>query len=275
MNYRHAFHAGNFADLVKHATLTGLLDALMADAAPLTVVDTHAGAGGYDLDGELARRTGEAAQGIFRLMAAQDAPAAFDALKAAVRRGNPDGGVRFYPGSPSLIGAALRKGDRYVACELRDDDAALLGETLAAFPGAAAHQTDGFAMAGREAGKGGRLFVLIDPPFERGDDYARIAAAMNQVLLLDPDACIAVWLPLKDLETFDAFLRSVEPACPDLLVAEARLKPLTDPMKMNGCAMVIANAPPGLEEPLTGLCGWVATRLGEAGGKAEVWRTGA
>lgn len=275
MNYRHAFHAGNFADLVKHGTLTLLLDVLMADAAPLTVVDTHAGAGGYDLDGELARRTGEAAQGIFRLMAADDAPSGFDGLKAAVRRGNPGGGVRFYPGSPSLIGAALGEGDRYVACELRDDDVALLEQTLAPFQGAKAVQTDGFAMAGREAGKGGRVFVLIDPPFERGDDYARIVEAMAQVLLLDPDACIAVWLPLKDLETFDAFLRSVEPSCADLLVAEARLKPLTDPMKMNGCAMVIANAPPGLDAALSPICAWVADRLGETGGKAEVWRTGA
>lgn len=275
MNYRHAFHAGNFADLVKHGTLTLLLDALTTDPAPLTVVDTHAGAGGYDLDGELARRTGEAAQGVFRLMAAEDAPAAFDGLKAAVRRGNPDGGVRFYPGSPSLIAAALRKGNRYVACELRDDDVALLAETLAPFPGAKAVQTDGFAMAGREAGKGGRPLVLIDPPFERGDDYARIAETMARVLLLDPGACIAVWLPLKDMETFDAFLRSVEPACPDLLVAEARLKPLTDPMKMNGCAMVIANAPAGLDDGLTSVCAWVAGRLGETGGKAEVWRTDA
>lgn len=275
MNYRHAFHAGNFADLVKHATLTVLLEALTADAAPLTVVDTHAGAGGYDLDGELARRTGEAAQGIFRLMAADDAPAAFARLKAAVRRGNPDGGVRFYPGSPSLIGAALRKGDRYVACELRDDDVALLGQTLAPFPGAQALQTDGFTAARREAGKGGRLLVLIDPPFERADDYVRIAETLAAVLLLDPAACVAVWLPLKDLETFDAFLRSVEPACPDLLVAEARLKPLTDPMKMNGCAMVIANAPAGVTEGLSAACDWVARRLGETGGKAEVWRTGA
>lgn len=274
MNYRHAFHAGNFADLVKHATLTRLLDALVADPAPLTIVDTHAGAGGYDLDGELARRTGEAAQGIFRLMTADDAPPAFDRLKAAVRAGNPDGGVRFYPGSPSLIAAGLRKGDRYVACELRDDDVALLTQTLAPYPGAKAAQTDGFAMAEREAGKGGRLFILIDPPFERGDDYARIAATLASVLLLDPDACVAVWLPLKDLETFDAFLRSVEPACDDLLVAEARLKPLTDPMKMNGCAMVIANPPRGVEDSLAGVCAWVVGRLGEPGGRAEVWRPG-
>lgn len=274
MNYRHAFHAGNFADLVKHGTLILLLDALAADPAPLTAVDTHAGAGGYDLDGELARRTGEAARGVFRLMAADDAPAAFDGLKAAVRRGNPDGGLRFYPGSPSLIAAALRKGDRYVACELRDDDVALLARTLAPFPGAKAVQTDGFVVAGREAGHGGRLFVLIDPPFERGDDYARIAEAMAQTLARDRDACIAVWLPLKDLETFDAFLRSVEPACPGLLVAEARLRPLTDPMKMNGCAMVIANAPAGLDAGVASVCAWVAERLGETGRKAEVWRTG-
>lgn len=273
MNYRHAFHAGNFADLVKHATLTLLLDALTADRAPLTVVDTHAGAGGYDLDGELARRTGEAAQGVFRLMTADDSPPPFERLKAAVRRGNPGGGVRFYPGSPSLIAAALRKGDRYVACELRDDDVTLLQETLAPFPGARAEQTDGFAVAAREAGKGGRLFILIDPPFERGDDYARIAATLASVMLLDPSACVAVWLPLKDLETFDSFLRSVEPACADLLIVEARLKPLTDPMKMNGCAMVIANAPVGLSADLGAAADWVVTRLGDTGGKAEVWTT--
>jgi 23S rRNA (adenine2030-N6)-methyltransferase len=275
MNYRHAFHAGNFADLVKHATLTLLLDALRTDVAPLTVIDTHAGAGGYDLDGELARRTGEAAQGVFRLMADDDAPAAFDRLKAAVRSGNPGGGVRFYPGSPSLIAAALRKGDHYFACELRDDDVALLARTLAPFPGAKAVQTDGFAMAGRESGRGGRVFILIDPPFERSDDYARIAATLTSAMRLDPDACIAVWLPLKDLETFDSFLRSAEPACPDLLVVEARLKPLTDPMKMNGCAMIIANAPKGLESDLSTIAGWVVSRLGETGGKAEVWNTGA
>lgn len=273
MNYRHAFHAGNFADLVKHATLTRLLEALMADPAPLTIVDTHAGAGGYDLDGELARRTGEAAQGVFRLMQATDAPAAFDALKGAVRRGNAGGGVRFYPGSPSLIANALRKRDSYTACELRDDDVALLRQTLSGHPGAKAVQADGFGAAQRASGQGGRLFVLIDPPFERADDYERIAQTLDAVLSLDSRACVAVWLPLKDLETFDAFLRRIEPAAPSLLIAEARLKPLTDPMKMNGCAMVIANAPEGIAPELQSICAWVAGILGEAGGKAEVWST--
>jgi 23S rRNA (adenine2030-N6)-methyltransferase len=90
---------------------------------------------------------------------------------------------------------------------------------------------------------------------------------------LAPQACVAVWLPLKDLETFDAFLRQVEPAARSLLIAEARLKPLVDPMKMNGCAMVIANAPAGMESDLEAICGWVAGSLGEAGGRASVWST--
>lgn len=273
MNYRHAFHAGNFADLVKHGTLLQLLERLMANPAPLAIVDTHAGAGGYDLDGELARRTGEAAQGVFRLMDAPDAPSQFDALKAAVRLGNPGGGVRFYPGSPTLIANALREQDLYTACELRDDDFALLAETLQGHVGAKALQGDGFAAAGRTARRDGRLFILIDPPFERADDYERIGVTLDSILGVDPRACVAVWLPLKDLETFDAFLRRIEPAAPALLIAEARLKPLTDPMKMNGCAMVIANAPAGIESDLQSICAWVAAKLGEAGGKADVWST--
>lgn len=270
MNYRHAFHAGNFADLVKHAGLTLLLDALMADPSPLVIVDTHAGAGGYDLDGELSRRTGEAAQGIFRLMAGP-APAVFDGLKGAVSAMNPGGGVRFYPGSPRLIAAALRPGDAYTACEVRDDDKALLAGTLAPFAGARAVQADGYDTAPATVPARGRALVLIDPPFERPDDYQRIAAAMAAVRAKNPGAVVAVWLPLKDLETFDAFLRSIEATAPDALVAECRLRRLDNPMKMNGCALVIAGAPAGLEGPLGEVCAWVAG-LGEGDGRGEAWR---
>ena len=271
MNYRHAFHAGNFADLVKHAGLTLLLDALMADSSGLVIVDTHAGAGGYDLDGELSRRTGEAAQGIFRLMEA-DAPAAFDGLKTAVAGMNPAGGVRFYPGSPRLIGAALRPQDRYTACEVRDDDHALLSQTLAPYPGARAVQADGYETAPAAVpAPPTRALVLIDPPFERPDDYQRIALAMAAVRAKNPRAVVAVWLPLKDLETFDAFLRSIEGVAPDALVGECRLRKLDNPMKMNGCALVIAGAPAGLEGPLSEVCAWVAG-LGEGEGRGEAWR---
>jgi len=271
MNYRHAFHAGNFADLVKHAGLTLLLDALMADPEPLRVIDTHAGAGGYDLTGELSRRTGEAAQGIFRLMADDRAPEPFSGLKQAVARGNPAGAIRFYPGSPSLIAQRLRPRDRYLACELREDDGALLTETLAPFPNAEARLADGYLTAREEGRRTGRLLVLIDPPFERADDYAQIASVMETILPANPRACVAAWLPLKDLETLDAFVRSIAPTAPDALVAECRLRPLDNPMKMNGCALVIARPPAGIEPPLKQVCDWVS-RLGEGQGKGELWR---
>lgn len=271
MNYRHAFHAGNFADLVKHAGLTLLLDALMADAGPLTVIDTHSGAGGYDLEGELSRRTGEAAQGVFRLMADDAAPKVFDGLKAAVAAGNPDGQVRFYPGSPRLIAGRLRPGDRYTACELRDDDLDLLAQTLAPWPAARAVQADGYATAVEQTPPAGRTFILIDPPFERADDYGQIAQTFGAVLERNASTVLAAWLPLKDLETFDHFLRQIEPLAPDALVAECRLRPLDNPMKMNGCALVIAGAPPALDAPMGEVCRWVAG-LGEGDGRGEAWR---
>lgn len=270
MNYRHAFHAGNFADLVKHAALTLMLHELTADPAPLTVIDTHAGAGVYDLDGEMARRSGEAAGGIGRLIADAGAPEALGPLKQAVARFNP-GELTRYPGSPVLAAEVLRGGDRLVACELRRDDFESLRASLAKFAGAKAVQGDGYAVAAEE-GRSGRLLVLIDPPFERPDDYEQAARALDIILRKNPVATVAIWLPLKDLETFDAFLRRLD--APGALVAEVRLRPLLDPMKMNGCALVIANPPPGLEAPLGEACGWVVSTLGDPGGEARLWRLG-
>ncbi|MDG2522976.1 23S rRNA (adenine(2030)-N(6))-methyltransferase RlmJ [Caulobacter segnis] len=274
MNYRHAFHAGNFADLVKHGVLTALMSALTREGAPLTVVDTHSGAGAYDLTGEMSRRSGEAAAGIFRLMAAADSPPAFQPLKDAVAAMNRGGEVVLYPGSPLLVSQALRKADRYFACELREDDWATLRDTLKPFPNAEALNTDGYAAAVERIPAKGRAFVLIDPPFERGDDYAQIARAAGAVRRKNPEASLAVWVPLKDLETLDRFLREMEDAADaSLLVAESRLRPLNNPMKMNGCAMVMLGAPEAVVEPATSICHWVAERLGDAGGEARIWRT--
>lgn len=274
MNYRHAFHAGNFADLVKHAGLTVLLDAMTAGVQPLTVIDTHAGAGAYDLTGEMARRSGEAEAGIGRLMAGASPPEAFDMLVAAVARANDPGQVTLYPGSPALICAALRPQDNYVACELRPDDHAALAALLAPTGGqAVALMADGFVEGPARTPRQGAVLALIDPPFERADDAARTAQAAADILARNPRAVVAVWLPLKDLESFDAFLRALEAADPpSVLVAEARLRPLSDPMRMNGCVLVIVNAPAMLDDPLRAICGWVASQLGETGAEARIWR---
>lgn len=274
MNYRHAFHAGNFADLVKHGAITLIVDRLVALPEPLLVVDSHAGAGLYDLAGEMARKSGEAEAGVQRLMADEAAPEGFRPLKAAVLNANRDGVIRVYPGSPVLIADRLRRDDEYIGAELRPDDFDILGKALASSRGCArAVQNDGFGLVKLRAQDARRLFVLIDPPFEQPDDYARILDALQPVLKRPRPATVLIWLPLKDLETFDGFLRGLEALQPpSALAVEARLQPLTDPMKLNGCALVILNPPAGLEAPLKAITEWVVQAAGGAGGMAKLWK---
>jgi 23S rRNA (adenine2030-N6)-methyltransferase len=114
--------------------------------------------------------------------------------------------------------------------------------------------------------------VLIDPPYERADDYQRLVETVGQGLRASPRAVFLAWAPLKDLETFDALLRGVEALEPrSALVAEVRLRPPLDPMKFNGCALIVLNAPEGLEPPLSAACAWVAERFGEPGGSGRVY----
>ena len=272
MNYRHSFHAGNFADLVKHALLLWLLERGQA-AGPVAVLDTHAGAGLYDLTGD-AVRSREAEAGIERLMAAADRPPLIEALAREVAALNPGGGARLYPGSPLLVARRLRADDSYLGFELNPPVLQLLGEALEPFPRAMARGGDGYEQARAEAARTRAPLALIDPPFERPDDYARAAEAAAAIARADPRAVVAVWTPLKDLETFDGFLRRLEKAgAKGALVAEARLRPLANPMKMNGCAMVVLNPPPGAEAAAREICGWVVGTLGDEGGRAEVWTT--
>ena len=271
MNYRHAFHAGNFADLVKHALLGWILAQLTRMGGALTVIDTHAGAGLYELDAASAKASGEAALGIGRLMAADGAPAPLTALKAAVTKLNPGGALRLYPGSPRLTTGALRPTDRLIACELREDDAGFLRQALKGDK-AEVLVRDGYDVVTAKAAPGQRLFVLIDPPFERADDYARAAAATLAVVKRNPAAVLLIWLPLKDLETFDGFLRRLEQGgAQGALVIETRLRPLSDPMKMNGCALVAINPPVGLDAAAKDTADWVVRVCGEPGGEARVW----
>lgn len=274
MNYRHHFHAGNFADLLKHALLLAAIEQMTADRRRITVLDTHAGAGRYDLESESAKRTGEAA--VARLMADADAPSAFDGLKAAVRAANPDGEVRYYPGSPLLALGALRRGDRYIGCELRLDDGGDLARCLKGWDGPAKGEAvagDGYAALGSGKATGRRL-VLIDPPFERGDEYARVLQAVAADKDRAGEATYAIWTPLKDLQTFDSFLGGVEGlGLGGGLAVEARLRPLNDPMKLNGCAMVFLAAPDVLQSlaaPARAISDWVVKSLGEAGAEARI-----
>lgn len=237
------------------------------------MLDTHAGAGVYDLEGESARRSREG-EAIFRLMADDAAPPVFDALKAAVRKANPTGGARFYPGSPALVAAALREGDAYTGCELREDDHARLAEALAPHGRRVrAIRRDGYAVLAAPTPPARRL-VLIDPPFERGDEYPRLVAAVGEALARRGRDVFLVWLPLKDLETFDGFLRGLEDyPLPPTVAMEVRLRALDNPTRLNGCALVQIGGPDVTAEG-EAACRWIVACLGDAGGQARITRLG-
>lgn len=274
MNYRHAFHAGNFADLVKHAALLWLLEQMQETGGALRVIDTHGGSGLYDLRGPEAGRSGEAQAGILRLMAEDDPAPLMKPLIAAVRAANKDGEPLLYPGSPWLIARALRPGDAYGVFEMQPDEHRRLGRLLAGRGGVETWCADGFAGAAAVLAPGARHLVLVDPPFERADDYVRAADLAGTVLARDGDACVLIWLPLKDLHTLDVFVRDLEDACDGapVLIAEARMRPLDDPMKMNGCALALVNGPAGQVQALEEIC--QAVTAPSPGGKAQVWIAG-
>ncbi len=267
MNYRHAFHAGNFADVMKHAILLQLVEALTRNSGALTVVDTHAGAGVYDLRGGDAMRTGEAAGGVARLMAAA-APPAFDPLKAAVRRANRGDEVRFYPGSPVLIADALRVRDRLIACELRPDDHAALKAALPRQAGAVAIQDDGWRVARQRARDAARLLVVVDPPYEKPDDAVQAARLVADVLAVSPDAVFAIWAPIKDLAGLDALAGDIHDAAggAPVILAQSRLRSLRNPMTMNGSAIILVGASEELVATCDEIARWAATELGDADG---------
>lgn len=259
----------------KHAVLLQVLQTLTAAPARMTVVDTHAGAGVYDLEGAEAQRSAEAQAGIARLLAEPRPPGAFAPLRAAVQALNRRPQGRLYPGSPLLIAGGLREGDRYVGCELRADDYQALSRVLAEHSRAAGPQlqalnTDGFAAAPRLArlhGEG-RALLLIDPPYERGDDHARMVETLTALARGGPPTPALIWAPIKDLETYDALLRRLE-SLPysEGWSAEARLRPLTNPMRLNGSAMIGLGLPP--PPGLKAICDWAAASAGERGAEGR------
>jgi 23S rRNA (adenine2030-N6)-methyltransferase len=274
MNYRHAFHAGNFADLFKHALLLHLLETRAAAAEALTVIDTHAGAGVYDLAGATALKTGEGSAAL-ALMAAEDAPAPLQRLQAAVRGLNGSGQTRLYPGSPWLIATRLRSQDVAIACERRADDAGALRRAMTAWPRLEVLQGDGWDLAARRAPRAPvSLMALIDPPYEDAEDAPQVATLVGRLLRINRGARLVVWAPIKDLAGFDALAARVEDAAAPspVLIAEARLRGLDDPLRLNGCACLVVNPPQGFEAAALEAGRWIAERFGGEGGAGRVRR---
>ena len=254
MNYRHAFHAGNFADVFKHAILLALLDALTTKDKPLCYFDTHAGRGRYALDEVAAGKTGEWRDGIGRLF--DDPPAALRRYVDAVRACNPDGAMRVYPGSPLLAARTLRANDRLILCETQADEAAAMRALFRDDPRVHVHQRDGYAaLNALLPAQEKRGLVLIDPPFEAQEgEFATIEAALGSAHARWPNGVYAVWYPIKSHRTLAPFHRRLAAGPFDkVLVAELLVRADDSPLRLNGCGMLIANPPWKLDAALAKL----------------------
>ena len=276
MNYRHGYHAGNFADVLKHAALGELLRLLTAKDKKLFVLDTHGGAGGYDLAGDQARRTGEAEAGLVRLAAAAAAspgavPAVAARYLAAVaaydRKFGPSGEhPRRYPGSPRLVRAALRPGDRFVACELHPQEALALKREFAGDRAVEVRQADGYkVLKALLPPVERRGLVLIDPPFEASDEYEKLLRAVRQGVRRFATGCYAIWYPVKDgaAAAFERDLAAFRPLTLSLAVGGLA------PGKLAACAVAVINPPWRFEEVMRESLPWIAAALG-AGATARV-----
>ena len=248
MNYRHGFHAGNFADVVKHTLLVMLLEALSRKPAPWSYLDTHAGAGAYDLHGESARRTGEAAGGIGRLWAARGRlPAAARRLCTIVADLNAGASdeitPRVYPGSPRVAAALARPGDRLSLAELHPEEAYLLRGELKGVAAAAVHERDGYEMLkALTPPKERRGLVLMDPPYERADEFETVADALVAAHGRWPTGVYALWYPIKDDSARRRFLRRLEQSgMRKVLLTELSLPVQAD--ALYGTGLVIVNPP--------------------------------
>jgi 23S rRNA (adenine2030-N6)-methyltransferase len=263
MNYRHAFHAGNFADVAKHATLALLIERLKAKEAAFRVIDTHAGPGLYDLAGDEAGRTGEWHNGIGRIMGRKFAPP-MDALMApylaAVTAANAGGkALRAYPGSPWIIRHLLRRQDRLTAVEMHPEDATALGKLFAGDWQVKVIELDGWlALGSFVPPKERRGLVLVDPPYEAPDEFPRMLDAFTRAYRRWPTGIYLLWYPVKDLEAVQALRDGLAVSGVKRLVrAELNVRARNTADRFNGSGMVICNPPwqfaAALRELLTGL----------------------
>jgi 23S rRNA (adenine2030-N6)-methyltransferase len=270
VNYRHAFHAGGFADVFKHAVLCRILHYLRAKPAAFRVIDTHAGAGLYDLAGPEPSRGGEWHDGIERLMAAQlAAPVA--ALLApyleVIGALNERGRLKTYPGSPALARAWLRPQDRLIACEIEPQAAAALRQNLRGDTRIKTLEIDGWTALGAYVPpKERRGLVLVDPPFEQDSDFFRLARGLTAAHRKWATGIYALWYPIKGRSEPDALAKSLRRlGIAKMLCAELIVAPLSDPTRLNGCGLILVNPPWTLESELSVLLPALAGILGRDG----------
>jgi 23S rRNA (adenine2030-N6)-methyltransferase len=264
--YRHAFHAGNHADVLKHLVLMLVLRHLGTKDKGYRFVDTHAGAGGYSLLGRYAKKNGEYERGVGLLWTRDDLPAPLADYVALVRAFNPDGVLAQYPGSPSLAQMLLRPHDQLRAFELHPTEQKILRATLAATPDAIAYDGDGFTgLKSQLPPSSRRAAVLIDPSYEGNGDYRRVIATLREALARFAPGVYMVWYPQVSKLEAASLPKRLEALAPKGWL-HARLsvqQPDAQGFGLAGSGMFVINPPHALAAQLQAVLPWLVDVLGQ------------
>jgi 23S rRNA (adenine2030-N6)-methyltransferase len=284
MNYRHAFHAGNFADVFKHALLARILVYMMRKDTPLRFIDAHAGVGRYDLTGAQAQRSGEWRYGVARLKDVQPPPAIAALLEPYLKALGPldaQGRTKSYPGSPAIAQELLRAQDRLALCELHPEDRAALVAHMGHDARLSIVELDAYvALNAWLPPKERRGLVLIDPPYEEVNEAKRVAEALARALAKWPKGVYALWRPIKDRRDDARFLNAIAAiGAPNILQMEldvGHIAPTTNsPNPLTRTGLLIVNPPHLLIDEARALLPWLATVLAREGHGASscLWLT--
>jgi len=275
LSYRHLFHAGNYADVFKHALLARLLIALGAKEKPYCYIDTHAGTGRYDLGHEWAWKTREFENGIGRLWERKDIPAALSPYMDAVRSENPKGRLRYYPGSPLIALKLRRPEDRILLSELNKTDCAELEAVIGRERHVAVHLMDGYqALKTFLPPRERRGLVLLDSSFDRSGEFARIAKALKAAHQRWTTGVYAIWYPLMAPAVMEGFSRAVErTGINKILRLELRVREPAKDAPRPGCGMLVVNPPWKFDKEARPLLDWIWRALAQdgAGGVKVDW----
>ncbi|MEF8748170.1 MAG: 23S rRNA (adenine(2030)-N(6))-methyltransferase RlmJ [Candidatus Accumulibacter propinquus] len=270
LSYRHAFHAGNHADVLKHLVLVQLTRYLCQKEQAFWYLDTHAGAGSYALDSAAAAKLGEFRDGVGRLWGRKDLPAALADYLALVRKVNPDGSLKVYHGSPMLALAIMRAQDRLRLFELHSREVIRLRENFQAFgKQAIVHDSDGFAsLKALLPPPPRRAVVLIDPPYEERRDYDRVVNSLRECLTRFPTGTYMLWYPqLTKLEAHDLPQRLQRLSASNWLQVTLRVRtPASDGFGMHGSGLYILNPPWTLQSTLQEVMPYLVGVLGQDAG---------
>ncbi|WP_068092411.1 23S rRNA (adenine(2030)-N(6))-methyltransferase RlmJ [Novosphingobium rosa] len=269
MNYRHSFHAGNSADVVKHSLLIALVHALQQKEGALTLIDTHSGCGLYDLYGDEAQRTGESAQGVLRALA--DTNPLLSDYRAAVQAVNVGDEPRLYPGSPRFLAQLLRPQDLLILNEKHPEDAYALRGVMRDTQ-AAVHERDAYelwlAMVPTRTPRG---VVVVDPPYEQTDERARITATLAAAHRKWAHGVTVIWYPLKERPTHAQWKHQLRKlGIPKFLNVEHWLYDADQPGIYNGAGLFIVNPPYAFTQALPPLLQALRTALAPEGHKGEI-----